>query len=401
MDKSRIVGWIVGLVVVVGVVYLIVTQGPSGGQKKPAGLEPPPAAVTGEATVIGAILPLTGDEASYGTPLQRAIDMAVADINSLNGVGGKPLKVQFEDGKCKGSESATAAQKLINVTGVKYIIGGACSGETLGFAPIATSNKVIVISPSATSPDITTKGGPFVFRFSPSDALAGKVAAEYALEKLGAKTAAIVSEQTDYAQGLRKTFAAAFRAKGRVVVDESFQSSETNFQSIALKVKQKNPDVIYILPQGPTTGVLIMKQLKEQGATGARLTAEVLIGRDIVEKNAEDLEGLIGFEAYFDENSERAKPFLSTYEVRYGEKPPFPFFMANAYSITFLIKDLIEQNNMDTEKARKTLETLSSWSGGALGNVTLDRAGDPVWKDYSVKQVFQGGLNQVMVFSAK
>ena len=401
MDKQRMLGWLVGLIVVAGVIYLVVTRGAGPTAKKPAGSEPPPSAVTGEATVIGAIVPLTGDAASYGIPIQRAVEMAVADINALNGVGGKPLKVQFEDGKCDGKEGAGAAQKLINVSKVKYIIGGVCSGETLGFAPIANQNKVVVISPSATSPDITTKGGPFVFRFSPSDALAGTVAAKYAIKNLGAKTAAIVSEQTDYAQGLRRTFAAEFRKKGRVVVDETFQSSETNFQSIALKVNRAPVDVIYLVPQTPTPGLLLVKQLREQKVSGALLTAEVLIGRDTVEKNAEDLDGVVGFEAYFDENSDRAKPFLDTYEVRYGEKPPFPFFMANAYSITYLIKDLIEQNGMNTDKSLQSLVALKGWAGGALGGVTLDRSGDPVWTDYSVKQVFQGKLNDVMVFKAQ
>lgn len=399
MDKQRILGWVIGLVVVAGVIYLIVSQGPKAGQK-PAGLEPPPAAVTGEPTVIGAVLPLTGDGATYGIPIQRAIEMAVADINAANGVSGKPLKVAYEDGKCDGKESVNAAQKLINVTKVKYIIGGACSGETLGFAPIANQNKVVVISPSATSPDITTKGGPYVFRFSPSDALAGSVAAKYAQEKLNAKTAAIISEQTDYAQGLRRTFAAEFRKKARVLVDETFQTSETNFQSIALKVKNAKLDVIYVVPQTPTPGVLLVKQLREQGAAGAVLTAEVMIGRDVVEKNAEGLDGMVGFEAYFDENSDRAKPFLDTYLVRYGEKPPYPFFMANAHAITYLMRDLIMQNGMDTAKALNALVSLKGWAGGALGSVTLDRAGDPVWSDYAVKQVFQGKLNDVMVFKA-
>lgn len=399
MDRSRIVGWIIGLVVVAGVVYLITTQGTA--PAKLPGAEPPPTAVSGEATVIGAVLPLSGDAVSYGTPIRRAIEMAVADINAVNGVNGKPLQVQFEDGRCDGKEGANAAQKLINVQKVKYIIGGACSGETLGFAPIANQNKVIVISPSATSPDLTTKGGPFVYRFSPSDALAGSIAAKYALDTLGAKSAAVISEQTDYSQGLRKTFIDAFRKRGRVLVDETFQSSETNFQSIALKVKRANPDVIYVVPQTPTPGILVIKQLKAQGVGGALLTAEVMIGRDTVEKNGADIEGLVGFEAFFDEASERAKTFLDVYRARYAEAPPFPFFMANAYSITYLIKDLIEQNGMDTVKAQATLTKLEDWAGGAIGKISLDIYGDPIWTDYSVKQVFQGKLKDVMVFKAE
>lgn len=397
MGNSKTHWWIAGAVAVALVVYLFITQRP----QTPANA-PVPKTVTGEAITIGAILPLTGDAAAYGTPLQRAIEIALDEINTANGVGGRPLRVDFQDGKCSGTDGANAAQNLISVKGIKYIIGGACSGETLGFAPIANENKVIVISPSATSPDITTNGGEYVFRLSPSDALAGKVAAQYAAKDLGARRAALISEQTDYAQGLRKTFADAFKAQGgSVVVDETYQTGDTNFRSQALKVKTANVDVVYLLPQTPTPGVLVVKQLKENGITAALFTAEVMIGRDVVAGNAADLEGLVGFEAFFDEKSERAKPFLNAYQAKYNEAPPFPFFMANAHAITYLIKDLIEQNQMDTEKARASLSTLTGWSGGALSSVSLDPAGDPIWKDYSVKQVLQGELNDVKVFSAE
>ncbi|OGL74102.1 hypothetical protein A3F28_02880 [Candidatus Uhrbacteria bacterium RIFCSPHIGHO2_12_FULL_57_11] len=398
MNISKLVWWIIGIVVAALVVFLLVRQRPEVvGPKAPA-----PTVVTGEAVTIGAILPFAGDDAALGIPLQRSIQMAVDEFNSARGVGGRPLRVQYEDGKCDENEAATAAQKLVGVNKVKYIIGGACSGETLGFAPIANENKVIVISPSETSPNITTKGGEYVFRLAPSGAMAGSVAAQYAAKDLGARRAAIISEQTDYAQGLRATFKKAFEDQGgKIVVDETYQTGETDFRSQALKIKTANVDIVYLLPQTSAPGVLIAKQLKENGIEAAVLAAEVLIGRETVKNNAADLEGLVGFEAFFDEKSERAAPFLAAYQTKYNEVPPFPLFMANAYSIVYLVKDLIEQNQMDTEKAQKSLSTLSGWAGGALADVDLDENGDIIWKNYWVKQVFQGELKDIKVFTAE
>src|SRR3989338_3378683 len=64
---------------------------------------------------IGVVVPLTGDGASFGIPIRRAGDLAIEEINTAGGIGGRKLEVVFEDGKCDGKEATSAAQKLLNV----------------------------------------------------------------------------------------------------------------------------------------------------------------------------------------------------------------------------------------------------------------------------------------------
>src|SRR3989344_7864758 len=164
-------------------------QQPTGGEVKPS--QP-------QGTYkIGVMYPLTGDAAAYGIPIQKTTKYAADAINAKGGVNGRKLELVYEDSKCNPKDGNAAAQKLINIDKVKVIIGGVCSGETLGAAPLANDNKVVMISPSATSPDITLKGGDFVFRLAPSDAYAGVVASDYAYSSLKFKKAAIISESTD------------------------------------------------------------------------------------------------------------------------------------------------------------------------------------------------------------
>src|SRR3989338_295532 len=151
-------------------------QQPAGGQVQPAQQQ--------GTYKIGVMLPLTGDGAAYGLPIQKSIKIALDEVNAKGGVNGRMLEPVYEDSKCNPKDGNAAAQKLVNVDKVKVIIGGVCSGETMGAAPITEANKVILISPSATSPDITDKGGDFVFRLSPSDAFAGVVASDYAFKNL-------------------------------------------------------------------------------------------------------------------------------------------------------------------------------------------------------------------------
>lgn len=340
---------------------------------------------------IGVMLPLTGDAAAYGLPIQKVIKIAADEVNSKGGVNGRKLELIYEDSRCNPKDGNAAAQKLVNIDKVKVIIGGACSGETLGAAPIVNDNKVVLISPSATSPDITTKGGDFVFRLAPSDAYAGIVASDYAYKELGAKKAAVISESTDYAQGLRRVFKENFaKLGGEIVADETYNPEDTDFRTQVTKVKAANPDVIYLVPQAPAKGVLLIKQLKEAGVNQQLLTAEVIIGRNIIKENAADVEGLIGVEAKFDDKAQRAAALLGKYKEQAKEEPPFPFYMSAGYDIIYLLADAIGKYGYDSEKIRDYLYGVKDYDG-VVGKVTIDENGDPIM-DYSIKQAKNGEL---------
>jgi len=379
--NKRAFGWLVAIIVVVGIIYAVA--------KRPAG----PAALAGEVT-IGAVLPLTGDAAAYGEPLQRSVQLAADEINKTGGVGGKTLKVLFQDGKCDGPEATNAIQQLVNVDQVQFVIGGACSGETLAMAPIVNEKKVVLVSPSATSPDITTKGGDYVFRTSASDAFQGRVAAEYAYRNLEKRKAAVISESTDYAQGLSRVFVRRFgELGGAVAVDEVFNPGETNFQATATKALGAKPDVIYIVPQAPAAGLNILKQLRNQGVTAQLLASETLAGRDTVKENAEVMEGLIATESAADESVPATKAFLDAYTVKYGEAP-FPSYQTGAYDITFLARDAYVGGATTGEAIRAWLAGLGDRQG-ALGTYRFDGNGDPVFATYAILKAEGGAFTKL------
>jgi len=339
---------------------------------------------------IGVMLALTGDAATYGLPEQRAIKIAADEINSKGGINGKKLELIYEDAKCNPKDGNAAAQKLINIDKVKVIIGGSCSGETLGAAPIAEANKVILISSSSTSPDIT-RSGDFIFRVAPSDALAGIIAADYAYNDLKSRNAALITESADYPQGLRRIFKENFvKLGGKIVSDETYNPEDTDFRTQVTKTKASNPDVIYIVPQAPPKGILLVKQIKEAGLKQQLLTAEVLIGRDVIKENAADFDGLIGVEQKFNESNPKAVDLFKKYRQSAKEEPPFPTYMAGAYDIIYLISDAIRIKGYDSEKIRDYLYSVNNYDG-ALGKLTIDENGDPIM-EYDVKQVKDGKL---------
>lgn len=357
--------------------------------KKKGAAKMPDASGDGDVLTFGVMMPLTGGGAEYGIPLQQAIELAVEEINAEGGISGKQIELITEDSKCDPKEGATVAEKLVNVDGVKVIFGGACSGETLGAAPITEEGQVILISPSATSPKVTDAGD-YVFRLAPSDLGAGETAAKFAYNARKYKKIAVISETTDYAQGLREVFTKKFtELGGEIVADETFATDASDFRTIALKVQPKQPDALYIVPQTPDKGILLLKQLRQAGVIKPILTAEVLIGRSIVKANPDLTEGMVGFEQVFNDKVGKSMMFVNAFWTAYKEEISFPF-QAGAYDSVYLIKEAIEANDgeLDTDFIKEYLYSVKGWDG-AVGKLTLDSNGDAILS-YSIKKVENG-----------
>ncbi len=342
---------------------------------------------------IGGILPLTGDAASYGIPLQQAALLAQKEINAQGGIGGRPIKFIWKDGRCEKNEAKMAAEQLVNQEKIDLLLGGACSSEFLNAAPLAQAKKIITFSSSATSPKISELGR-YVFRTCPSDALAGKAAAGYAFEKWGAKTAAVVAEEKDYTLSLKEVFKENFsKLGGKVVLDEVFATGTTDFASTSAKIKNLAPEVVYILPQSPTPGVLLVKALKAQGVTAKILTAEVLLIRDAVTEQGQVLEGVTGIEVLFDENRPKTKKFLELYKNEYQLEPTYPGFMSGMYDILYLVKEAYESGAKNSDEMANWLYQLKNWEG-AVGTLDFDEHGDPSMA-YSIRQISNFSAKQV------
>jgi len=341
---------------------------------------------------IGLLAPMTGDAAEYGVNVEKATRIAVDEINEKGGINNSKIEIILEDGKCNPKDSATAASKLVNVDKVKVILGGICSGETLAAAPITEAAKVILLSPSATSPDITNAGD-YVFRTIPSDANAGRISAQTAI-KNGLKKAAVLSENTDYAQGLRRVFKQSFSDQnGTIAEDQTYNPEETEFRTQILKIKNANPDVIYLDPQTQQKGQLILKQLKEAGVTSKLYVNEVLLGRELLAKSPADFEGIIGVEPKFDDKAGKAKQLFDKYREQYKAEPAFPYYMAANYDNVYLIADAVSKYGLDTDKIRDYLYALKDYDG-AVGKLTIDENGDAI-VGYSIKQIINGSLTEI------
>lgn len=216
---------------------------------------------------IGSIGPLSGGFAVYGTEARNAIVLAVEEINAAGGVNGKNLSLISEDDEGNPEKSVSAYKKLVTKDNVKLIVGSLTSGCTLAITPLAQAQKVVLVAPAATNPAVTDAGN-YIFRACYTDPFQGTVGAKFAAENLGTKRAAILYDiGNDYSVGLTDNFVNKFIEEGgEVVAKESYTSGDKDFNAQLTKIKNANPDVVY-LPDYYGTVALISKQMRAQGIT--------------------------------------------------------------------------------------------------------------------------------------
>ncbi|MER2071585.1 MAG: ABC transporter substrate-binding protein [Psychrobacillus sp.] len=316
----------------------------------------------GDTIKIGINLELSGGVASYGQSEDKAIDLAVEEINGDGGIDGKKIELVKVDNKSDAGEATSGAIKLITKDKVVAIIGAATSGNTVAQVEVAGKNKVPLISPSGTSTTVTVtdkgKLNEFAFRTAFIDPFQGTVAANFAANELKVKNVAIYADNSsDYAKGLAASFKKDFEAAGgKIVAQESYVAKDTDFRSTLTSLKSKNPDFIFIPGYYEEVG-LIVKQAREMGITVPLMGADGWDSPDIVDlAGADALNNTYIITAYSSEDPDgKAKAFSDKFNEKYGEAPNS--FHALGYDTVYLLKDAIERaDSTDGTKIKEALE---------------------------------------------
>ncbi len=333
-------------------------------------------AASSEPFRIGAMDALTGNAESYGNPIIQAKQLAVEEINAAGGVNGRMLELIAEDSKCAAQDAITAYNKLTDVDGVKIILGTTCSGAMLGAAPLAEAEGVILLSASATSPDIATAGD-YIFRTAINDNQLG-IDTGNAIYVDGHRTVATISESTDYAEGARRTTAARLEELGaQVIATENYSPEITDFRSQLTKLTADSPDAIYLAAQTELSAGSIMKQLRELGYEGAIYAETVATGPESLGIAGEAATGMKGIIPNPDLSTPAGVNFLNNFEARYGNVATIPWFQASGYDGVYIAAECLAQtgDDQDADGFRDCLYSLTR--SGAIGdNYSFDANGD-------------------------
>lgn len=336
---------------------------------------------------IGFVAPLTGDAAAFGEEEQKGVQLAIAEINSSGGIAGRQVEALYEDGKCSGQDAVSAAEKLVNIDKVHYIIGGACSGEAIAMVPVATAAQVLVISPSASAPKLSGISEYFVRNY-PSDSAPGTDLAAHVRKQYA--NVAVLSENTEYAQGLRDVFVNKTRELGgNVVVNETFPENTTDFRTMLLKVKAARPDVVFINPQNGSGIARIATQARQLGIT-ADFVGINYTGPDVLSAG-KAVEGMVFAVAPGIASEGKGAKLIENYISTYGSDPAYPYVLGAAYDDVYLLKLAIEKRGDDATKVAQYLRSMPAFTG-AIGTYSFDGNGDVVGIQMLFQKIQNGQL---------
>jgi ABC-type branched-subunit amino acid transport system substrate-binding protein len=329
---------------------------------------------TADEIAVGAVTPLTGKLAVYGEGFQKAMLLALDEVNASGGINGKPLKIVFEDNNSTSKGSVSAIQKLITIHKFPVIFGPAASSNFLAVCPIAQQNKTILIGAESAAASIS-KCGSYVFRVFPSDLLQGKGVAELT-EYLKYKEVVLTYINNDWGVGLADVFKEYFLKSGGKLVDEfAYDEGKTDYRSEILRIKKNSPRAVVNLTY-IKEGATMLKQAYETKVELQWLMGSAAKSPKLVELAGVAAEGVIGTYPTFSQDTTQYMAFKKGWEKKYpGQKTPI--FGEYNYDMVKLTADALKQaKSMSSSDIRSALIIASKGYVGATGDKTFDANGD-------------------------
>ena len=331
----------------------------------------------------------TGDYAQYGIPVRNAVMLYFDQLNAAGGINGKKVVVKEYDDKGDGVE-AVNAYNLAKENGITAVIGSVLTGATIGLADATYEDNMPQITASATATGVTVMEDTGevrtnVFRACFIDPFQGQKMADYAVEKLGAKTAAIFYETgSDYSEGLKNAFVVEAERMGLEIVDtEAFATGDKDFKAQMTNIASKNPDIVFCPIYYGEAGLAI------QAARQAGCTATFLGGdgfgsvKDYA--SAEELEGSVYCSGYAP-GTEDVAQFEKDYCETFGVEEVPNMFAPLAYDASMIMTyglKAAEDAGLEAgtdEYKQAVIDAIKTMDGvkGITGTYSFDSDNNPI-----------------------
>ncbi|MGV1005276.1 MAG: ABC transporter substrate-binding protein [Candidatus Nanopelagicales bacterium] len=347
-------------------------------------------AASGAAFKIGVAGPMTGQYATYGASHKAGAEIAVEEINAAGGVNGGQASIVTGDDLGDPKEAVLVAQKFIDDSEVVAVNGHQFSGATIAAGAKYQAAGLPMISPSATSPDITELGD-FIWRICMTDAVQGAGLAKYSVNDLSKKQIAIMYDSSDYGRGLADAYEAGVKeAGGTIVGKEQYASGDTEFKSQLTKIKGANPDLLFLSGYYPE-GAKIAQQARELGLQVQMLGSDGYASDELPKLGGAAVEGML-VSTFFDysRDDEKVQKLVKAYQAKNDGANP-DWFVANSYDVMMLTAAAATKaGSNDRAAINKALAEIGTFEG-VSGPITFDANGDVI-KPLSIVEVKDGGL---------
>lgn len=338
----------------------------------------------GDTIQVAVVLPLSGEHAVYGEPMKNAIELAHRQIQQEE----HPyrLELAFHD---TGSDPEKAAELLRQAYegGAFAAIGGVTSDEAQAMVPVVNAQERLLVSPSASSQQLTGASRYF-FRIFPSDLQEGTKMGNFAAQKLDLENVVVLAADNSYAQGITQVFENEFERYEREVLERIVYPAGTeDFGQVLDQVMEINPQAVYVADFAQPVG-RILSGLKERGFRGTLLTTSAFAAPGIIRATGQGAEDVILTQVQFEPAGEdpAVRAFVDRYAQAYGEEPGL--YAAHGYDALQVVAAALDRGTALPSDMWKNMRGLSGFSG-VTGSIEFDERGD-VGK-YPRVYILQGG----------
>jgi branched-chain amino acid transport system substrate-binding protein len=259
---------------------------------------------------VGIVLGFTGPLESITPGMAAGAELAIAEINAAGGViDGTMVTPVRGDSTCVDAAAATAAaERLVTSEGVAAIMGADCSGVTGAILQnVARPNGIAMISPSATSPALSTaEDDGLFFRTAPSDARQGVVMTEILAER-GIKEVAVTYTNNDYGKGLADSFQAAFEAAGgKVTLSAAHEDGKADYSAEVGALAAAGGEILVVAGYIDQGGSGVIRAALDSGAFSTFMLPDGMVGAGLEERFGAELNGSFGQHPGTDSNGAAA-----------------------------------------------------------------------------------------------
>ena len=325
-----------------------------------------------EAVRFSAVLPLSGQHEIYGKAVRKGVELGYEHLQADRSFP-YTLELNIVD---TGGDPATAKELLEQEidAGALAVVGGVMSIEAIQMVEVADRFDRVLISPSASTPQLTGISKNF-YRVFPSDSREGTTMGNFASQKLKLENVVILAKIDTYAKGIVEVFQAEFeRNEGEILDTIEYPPGAADFTGLIERVTALDPSGVYVAAYAEDIGRII-SELRQQGYEGVILTTAAFAAPTAIEQIGEAAEGVFLTQAGFDVGGEDPKiaAFVEAFRGKYSLTPDL--FAAHGYDAMMVLAQALREGGPMPTDFWQNVRGLRDFTG-VTGTIQFDERGD-------------------------
>ena len=326
---------------------------------------------------VGFVAQLTGVQAELGVQERNGVQLAVEEINAAGGVAGCPIELIVRDDLGIPEGAQTADRELIQA-GVVAIIGHATSGQTMAGLKVTNPVHVVMISPTATSPELSGQDDYF-FRivYSLMDRAHALAQHIYQGRHITRVAGIYDTDNTAYSKAYLEAFTDKYQSLGgKLVAQVTFSSkAQPDFAPLVTQLRASNPDGLLIIAADIDTA-LIAQRTRLMDWSIPLFTTSWAQTETLINNGGQAVEGLeIEIANALNNETPDYLDFITRYQARFGQAPSFG--AALGYEAAKVLATALQKTGGQAEGLVQALIGIKNFKGLA-DTFSFDKYGDVI-----------------------